>query len=193
MWKKFKAYWISEPQKLDYIYRLSKFKTAQDVKGLSTPALVKLFFYTRRGSLDTKASVYAFDSTNINLARIKAEHTAHAEMNPEAKGAVEISRFFNHKMIEENSDGGYFEFRSSHHYQFIELDLDSAAKISLGVIENSPRSISTSTVKDIYTYSASAYLGEHGQKIALEWANACAKSDKVNKWVKTAISKSKKI
>jgi hypothetical protein len=133
-WKSYQAKRLLNDRKTKpIVYRLTKYKTAKYAS--DTEELWKLFFRKTDGYPDLRASVYSFRSDELDIPRIKSEHTAFSRIDPESRGGLEIGMAVTSVHAKYSPDGGCFSYREEHHYELQIENTEELIQICKNIID----------------------------------------------------------
>ena len=149
---------------------------------LRDPAtLVEVAFTNEFDEIDPELSVYIIPQEGNYVTRIMAEHTAFSNLDPTARGALNLTGLFS-VTYKEQHDGGCFEFRDkTHHVILLRENPSDAHKIAASLISNPANRCWISETNQVKEYGKRQYNLEDP-----EWLRAANESEKIMKWVSKA-------
>ncbi|WP_345440627.1 hypothetical protein [Deinococcus caeni] len=148
---------------------MTRYKTAKYATEVEEVA--KLFFQDSNGNPDLNLSVYVIRKGDLNMMRLKAEHSAFCRLDPEAKGSIEISTIIQPSNLKASRDGGCFSYREDNHYELIsktrqEIDDICSDILSRGILHTAQ---SITDKEAVRVYAKSALAGKHGFPQKAQW------------------------
>lgn len=139
---------------------------------------VDLVFKNEDDEIDPELSVYIVPSNGYQITQVMAEHTAFSDLDPTARGAIDISQLYNVPCTKQD-DGGCFGFRrETHHILLFGTDPGDALRIAKSVVDNPVDRYWIAETNQVREYGKRRYSASD-----TEWTTAANQSTKIYTWV----------